>query len=89
MRGLKKAPIEYYKMLYGDTSTNGSVSAMRCGHDFLTTDHCVFAPDSPLDPIGGAHLIGGTIDAINALEIPDAEKETISSGNARRLLKLH
>ena len=88
-RGLKKAPIEYYKMLYGDTSTNGSASAMRCGHDFFTTDHCVFATDAPFDPEGGAHLIGGTIDAVNALEIPGAEKEMIFSGNAKRLLKLN
>ena len=70
-------------------STNGSASAMRCGHDFFTTDHCVFATDAPFDPEGGAHLIGGTIDAVNALEIPGAEKEMIFSGNAKRLLKLN
>lgn len=86
--GLKKQPIEYYKMLYGDTSTNGSASAMRCGHDFFTTKNCVFGTDSPFDPLGGGHLIGGTIAAINTLEIPDAEKQMIFAGNAQRLLRL-
>ena len=86
--GLKKKPAEYYRMLYADTSLNGSVAATRCGHAFFTTGHCLFATDAPFDAEQGRMLIRETINAVNALEIPAAEKERIFSGNARELLKL-
>lgn len=87
--GLRRPPMEYYKMLYGDTALNGAVAATRCGHAFFGTDHSVFATDTPFDAEDGRFLIRTTIAAINALEIPQAEKELILSGNARRLLKLN
>ena len=87
--GLKKKPAEYYKMLYADTSLNGSVAATRCGHAFFETGHCLFATDAPFDAEGGRMLIRETINAVNALEIPAAEKERIFSGNARSLLKFN
>lgn len=86
--GLKQEPREYFKLLYGDTATNGSLPAMQCGHAFFTTERTVFATDAPFDPLGGAHLIGGTIAAVNGLDIPDKEKQQIFSGNAIELLKL-
>ena len=86
--GLKKKPAEYYKLLYADTSLNGSVAATRCGHAFFTTGHCLFATDAPFDAEQGRMLIRETINAVNALEIPAPEKERIFSGNARSLLKL-
>jgi predicted TIM-barrel fold metal-dependent hydrolase len=43
--GLKKRPAEYYKMLYADTSLNGSVAA-RCGHAFFGI---VSSPPTPFD----------------------------------------
>lgn len=86
--GLLREPREYYKLIYGDTATNGSLAAMRCGHDFFTTDRAVFATDAPFDPEGGAHLIGGTIKALDALEVTDEERARIYAGNALKLLKL-
>jgi len=86
--GLKKRPIEYYKMLYGDTALNGGVAATKCGHSFFGTDHSVFATDAPFDAEDGRLLIRTTINAINALDVSDAEKQMILGGNARRLLKL-
>jgi aminocarboxymuconate-semialdehyde decarboxylase len=87
--GLKKRPAEYYRMLYADTSVNGSAAAARCGHAFFGTSHCLFATDAPFDAEQGRMLIRETINAVNALEIPKAEKERIFSGNARELLKLN
>ena len=87
--GLKRQPIEYYKLLYGDTALNGAVAATRCGHAFFGSEHCVFATDAPFDAEDGRLLIRTTIAAINALEIPPADKERILAGNARRLLKLN
>jgi len=87
--GLKKRPAEYYRMLYADTSVNGSAAAARCGHAFFGTSHCLFATDAPFDAEQGRMLIRETINAVNALEIPKAEKERIFSGNARELLRLN
>ena len=87
--GLKKHPAAYYRMIYADTALNGSASAMRCGHDFFGTSHCLFATDAPFDPERGRWLIRETIKAIDGLDIARPEKEQIFAGNARSLLKLH
>jgi predicted TIM-barrel fold metal-dependent hydrolase len=49
----------------------------------------VFATDAPFDAEDGRLLIRSTLAAIDALEIPRAEKELILGGNARRMLKLN
>jgi predicted TIM-barrel fold metal-dependent hydrolase len=85
--GLKKAPLDYFKMLYADTAL-GEAAPTRCGHDFFGTAKCLFATDAPFDSEQGHALIRKTIAAVNALEIPAAEKDAIFSGNARTLLKL-
>jgi predicted TIM-barrel fold metal-dependent hydrolase len=85
--GLKKSPTEYYKMLYADTAL-GEVAPTRCGHAFFGTGHCLFATDAPFDSEQGRGLMRNTIAAVNALEIPQAEKDAIFEGNARKLLKL-
>ena len=87
-RGLKRPPLDYFKMLYADTALNGAKAATRCGHDFFDTPFCLFATDAPFDAEGGRGLIGNTIDAVAALDISSDERERIFSGNARRLLKL-
>ncbi len=87
-RGLKRRPVEYYKMLYADTALNGEVASTRCGHAFFGTPSCLFATDAPFDFDQGRWLIDGTIRAVEALEISAAERERIYSGNARALLRL-
>jgi aminocarboxymuconate-semialdehyde decarboxylase len=76
-------------MIYADTAVNGAVAATRCGHAFFGSGHSVFATDAPFDAEEGRLLTRSTLAAIEALEIPRAEKEAILSGNARRLLKLN
>ena len=61
---------------------------MQCGHAFFTTERALFATDAPFDPLGGAHLIGGTINALDALTVSDEERAQIYYGNAAKLLKL-
>lgn len=86
--GLKRKPLEYYKLLYADTALNGAIGPTRCGHDFFGTDHCLFATDAPFDAERGRALIGGTITAVKALEISAAESARILAANTRALLKL-
>jgi aminocarboxymuconate-semialdehyde decarboxylase len=86
--GLKRPPIEYYKLLYGDTALNGEIAPTRCGHAFFGTGKCLFATDAPFDSEQGHGLIANTIAAVDALELPASEKAQIFSGNARSLLRL-
>jgi predicted TIM-barrel fold metal-dependent hydrolase len=84
--GLKLQPLDYYRMLYADTALNGSLGATRCGHDFFTTSHCLFASDAPFDSLHGHGLISGTIKVIDSLEITAAERAEIYGGNLRRII---
>jgi aminocarboxymuconate-semialdehyde decarboxylase len=84
---LKKPPVDYYKMLYADTAL-GEAAPTRCGHAFFGTEKCLFATDAPFDSEQGRGLMRNTIAAVNALEISQAEKDAIFSGNAKKLLKL-
>ena len=86
--GLKKPLLDYYRMLYADTATNGSAAAARCGIDFFKADHCLFATDAPFDSNGGRNLISGTIEAIDTLSLSATERKAVFGGNARRLLRL-
>jgi uncharacterized protein len=86
--GLKLKPVDYYRMLYADTALNGNIAATRCGHAFFGTDHCLFATDAPFDAEQGNALIGGTIEAIGAVETSAADLARIRAENARALLRL-
>jgi aminocarboxymuconate-semialdehyde decarboxylase len=86
--GLKRPPLDYFRMLYADTATNGSVPAMLCGHAFFGAERTLFATDAPFDPDGGVHLVERTIAAVEALPLSNADKERIFAGNARELLGL-
>ena len=85
--GLKKPPLAYFKMLYADTAL-GEEAPTRCGHAFFGTASCLFASDAPFDAEQGRGLIANAIRAVEAIEIPAAERERILAGNARALLRL-
>ena len=80
--------MDYFRMFYGDTVLGGSASALRCGLDFFGPDHVVFASDCPFDPEGGPMFIREGIASIEALNLPDADKQKIFLENALRLLKV-
>jgi predicted TIM-barrel fold metal-dependent hydrolase len=85
--GLKKPPIDYFKMLYADTAL-GEEAPTRCGHAFFGTASCLFATDAPFDAEQGYGLIANTIRAVAALDISAADRARIFAGNARALLRL-
>lgn len=87
-RGLKKRPIDYFKMLYADTAIGGEEAPTRCGHAFFGTAHCLFATDAPFDSEQGRSLIAATIRGVESLGLPRDEINRIFAGNARDLLKL-
>jgi predicted TIM-barrel fold metal-dependent hydrolase len=86
--GLKKHPLEYYKMIYADTALGGEEAPTRCGHAFFGTAKTLFATDAPFDSEQGRGLIRDTIKGVQALGLPASELKQIFEGNARALLKL-
>ena len=87
-RGLKRPPMDYFKMLYADTAIGGEEAPTRCGHAFFGTARCLFATDAPFDAEQGRGLIADTIHGVQSLELPKDELDRIYAGNARELLRL-
>jgi uncharacterized protein len=87
-RGLHRAPLEYFKLLYGDTALGGEVPPTRCGYEFFGSRRTVFATDAPFDAEQGRALIGNTIRGLQALDLAPEELTAVFHGNAERLLRL-
>ena len=85
---VKKPPIEYFKMFYGDTALNGSAAGLMCGYRFFGADHLVFATDMPFDVEMGDRGVRKTIQSVEALDLRPAEKKMVYEDNARKLLWL-
>jgi predicted TIM-barrel fold metal-dependent hydrolase len=88
LRKLKKRPLDYFRLFYADTALFGATEATRCGLKFFGPDRVLFASDSPFDPEKGSMYTRLTIEIIDGLDIPDADRRAIYEGNARRLMKL-
>ena len=88
LKQLKRAPIEYFKMFYGDTVLGGAGAPLACGIAFFGVDHIVFASDCPFDPEGGPMFIREGIRSIEELGLPEGDKRKIYFGNAMGLLRL-
>jgi aminocarboxymuconate-semialdehyde decarboxylase len=88
LRSLKRRPIDYFRMFYGDTALFGAYDATVCGLHFFGSDHVVFASDAPFDPEKGPMYIRETIGIVDRLPITEAEREGIYWRNAVALLKL-
>jgi aminocarboxymuconate-semialdehyde decarboxylase len=85
---LKRRPLDYFKMFYGDTALFGALPAMECGLAFFGADHVLFGTDMPFDPEKGPGFVRETIRCMDAMRATPEEKAKIYEGNARRLLKL-
>lgn len=85
---LKRRPLDYFRMFYGDTALFGAVGPLECGLAFFGLDHVLFGTDMPFDPEKGPGYIRETIRAIEAATIAPSDRAKIFEDNARRLLKL-
>jgi predicted TIM-barrel fold metal-dependent hydrolase len=74
-------PSEHIKRLYVDT-VSAWPPALRLVSDYLGTDRILYATDHPF------WEFSWTRDAIDELDLPDADREAIETGNARRLLRI-
>jgi len=80
--------VEAYRAFHCDTAIQGNTPALMCAHAFFGADRMLFATDSPYDDEFGERVYRETIPAVEAMSIPDEEKQAIFEGNARRLLRL-
>jgi aminocarboxymuconate-semialdehyde decarboxylase len=87
-KGLTKAPIEYYKMMYADTALYGNAPALMLACSFFGVDHLLFATDFPFGGLLGERATKQTIAAIEEMDISDVDKRKIFEDNARRLMHL-
>jgi uncharacterized protein len=85
---LRKRPLDYFHMFYGDTALFGAWPAMESGLAFFGADHVLFGTDMPFDPEKGPGFIRDTIAAMDRMRASAEDKAQIYEGNARRLLRL-
>jgi aminocarboxymuconate-semialdehyde decarboxylase len=78
---ITELPSTYLKRLCYDT-VSFSPHTLRLAREWVGSDHMVMGSDYP-------HLLGSierAVSSIESLEIPDADKQRIFSGTARRIL---
>jgi predicted TIM-barrel fold metal-dependent hydrolase len=88
LKRMKTRPLDFFRMFYGDTSVNGSASAIRCGLDFFGVDHVLFGTDCPFDPEGGPLFIRETIKTLDRMALKPGDRRRIYFGNATSMLRL-
>jgi aminocarboxymuconate-semialdehyde decarboxylase len=88
LKRLKKQPIEYFKMFYGDTVLGGAAAPLACGLAFFGADPVVFASDCPFDPEEGPMFIREGVRSIEDLKLSEADRRKIYYENALKLLRL-
>lgn len=90
MADLSKPLEAYFEQIYGDTavSSQGETYPLRAGYEFFGADNVVYSADYPFGPDKGQYWAKSIIPAIDELDIPEADKQKIYSGNIKRLLDL-
>ena len=79
---MKKRPIDYFRMFYGDTALFGAYDATVCGLNFFGAGRVLFASDAPFDPERGPMYIRETIAIVDRLPVVGG---TIASGSTGRM----
>jgi predicted TIM-barrel fold metal-dependent hydrolase len=88
LKRLKKRPLDYFHMFYGDTAIFGSKIVAECGLKFFGVENTLFGSDAPMGPKETNGWAGMVIEVVDGLDITQEERAAIYEGNARRLLKL-
>ena len=85
-KSLKKRPLDYFKQyFYADTAVFGGVPATKCGLEFFPQDKVVFASDCPFDPEGGTMYPRLTLQILDSLNLPKAQREAMDYKNLERI----
>jgi uncharacterized protein len=85
-KSLKKRPLDYFKNdFWVDTAVFGGVPATKCGLEFFPLEKIVFASDCPFDPEGGTMFPRVTLEILDSLNIPKADREAIDYKNLEKV----
>ncbi len=87
-QGLGRPLLDDMKGFYGDTALSGGTAGLMCGYDFFGPEHLLFGTDAPYDAEFGERSTARTIASVEAMDIPEKEKDLIYYGNAAKLLGL-
>ena len=85
---LKRRPLDYFRMFYGDTALVLGPAQLECGLAFFGIDHVLFGTDMPFDQEGGWFNVREAIRSIDGMSIAPSDRDKIYETNARRLLKI-
>lgn len=80
---------EYWKNIYGDTATDGTLASYPCGYAFFGPDRMMYGTDYPFGAEDGEDFIRSNLEGIKSMNIPQGEKEKILGENAKKLLKIN
>jgi predicted TIM-barrel fold metal-dependent hydrolase len=78
----------YWKNIYGDTATDGTIASYPCGYAFFGPDRMMYGSDYPFGGEAGEDVVRANLVGIRTLNIPARDMDKIMSGNAKRLLKI-
>lgn len=79
---------EYWKNIYGDTATDGTLASYPCGYAFFGPERMMYGSDYPFGAEAGEDFIRSNLEGVKSLNIPAGEQEKILGENARKLLKI-
>jgi predicted TIM-barrel fold metal-dependent hydrolase len=79
---------EYWKNIYGDTATDGTLGSYLCGYAFFGPDRMVYGSDYPFGAEDGEDFIRSNLEGVKSMNIPAGDKEKILGENAKKLLKI-
>ncbi len=85
---LKRRPLDYFRLFYGDTALVLGPAQLECGLAFFGIDHVLFGTDSPFDQEGGTFNVRETMRSIDGMSIAPSDRVKIYETNARGLLRL-
>ncbi len=88
IKNLDRPPIDYLKDFYADTALAGSTDGLMCGYAFFGAERVIFGTDMPLGSHGEPTGLDLVVQSIERMNIPDADKQKVFSGNAIELLNL-
>jgi uncharacterized protein len=84
---LTKPPIEYFKMMYGDTAIR-TKPALMCAYYFFGAEHMLFGTDFPHGSQMGVSSVRRSVNGVEQMDVTEEEKQMIFETNSRRLLRL-
>ena len=87
LKDLKKRPVDYFRMFYGDTATFGSRLAVKYGLEFFGPDNVLFATDFPFAPMKGPGSVGDVLHLVEEIAGNAEVSSKIFESNSRRLMK--